>query len=106
MTSTKSTGNIFEDLGFEKSDEWKTKAHIAAHVLREIEKRGLTQTEAAKLMEISQPEVSNLKNGQLNRFTIDRLFRFLRTLDQHVDISITPQSKASTKEPVTIHPRS
>jgi predicted XRE-type DNA-binding protein len=100
----RSTGNIFEDLGFDKPDEWKTKAHIAAHVLREIENRGLTQTRAAKLLKISQSEVSNLKNGQLNRFTIDRLFRFLQALDQHVDISIMPQSKAATREPVTIRP--
>lgn len=101
---TKSTGNIFEDLGFDKADEWKTKAHIAAHVLREIERRGLTQAKSAKLLKISQPEVSNLKTGQLDRFTIDRLFRFLHALEQHVNITIVPQAKVSTEEAVTIHP--
>ena len=48
--STKSSGNIFEDLEFDKPQEWKTKAHIAAHVLREIEERGLTEAKAAKLL--------------------------------------------------------
>lgn len=64
----KSTGNLFEDLGFNQPEEWKIKAQIAAHVLREIERRGLTQAKAAKLLDISQPEVSNLKTGQLQRF--------------------------------------
>ncbi|MEX2015318.1 MAG: helix-turn-helix transcriptional regulator [Candidatus Hydrogenedentales bacterium] len=90
-------------MDFDQPDEWKTKAHIAAHVLREIEERGLTQAKAAKLLKISQPEVSNLKNGQLDRFTIDRLFRFSRALEQHVHISIVPQTKAATNEAVTIN---
>lgn len=99
---TKSTGNIFEDLGFDKPDEWKLKAQIAAHVLREIERRGLTQAQAAELLGIAQPEVSNLKTGQLQRFSLDRLFRFLHALDQHVELSITPQAKAACKESVTV----
>lgn len=100
---TKSKGNVFRDLGFERPDEWAAKAQIAAHVLRVIEDRGLTQAAAAKILGVSQPEVSNLKHGQFDRFTIDRLFRFLAALDQHVEISIGPQANAATKDSVTVH---
>lgn len=103
---TRSTGNIFEDLGFDQPEEWKIKAQIASHVLREIERRDLTQAKAAELLDISQPEVSNLKNGQLHRFSIDRLFRFLHALDQHVSLSISPKSKPRGKKAVTVHPAS
>lgn len=99
---TKSTGNIFEDLRFDKPEAWKTKAQIAAHVLREIERRELTQAQAAKLLEISQPEVSNLKTGQLHRFTLDRLFRFLHALDQRIEISIAPRTKRAKSKPDTV----
>jgi len=99
---TQSTGNIFEDLGFDRPDAWKTKAQIAAVVLREIERRGLTQAKAAKLLDISQPEVSNLKTGQLHRFTLDRLFRFLHALDQRVEISIVPRTKRAKNKAVTV----
>lgn len=98
----RNSGNIFEDLGFDKPEEWKTKAHIAAHILRVIEDRGLTQTKAANVLGVSQPEVSNLKTGQLDRFTIDRLFRFLAALGQHVDISIVPQPEVKTNETITV----
>ena len=99
---TKSSGNVYEDLGFDMPEEWATKADIAVHILRVIDERELTQAAAAEVLEISQPDVSNLKRGQLDRFTIDRLFRFLAALDQHIDISILPQSKAKSKEMVTV----
>lgn len=41
-----------------------------------IEKRKLKQTETAKILEISQPKISALMNGQLSGFSMERLIHF------------------------------
>ena len=100
-----SSGNVFQDLGFKQPDEWAAKAKVASHILRELEQRGLTQHAAARLLGISQPEVSNLKNGQLDRFSMERLFRFLGALDQRIEIRIAPRKPASPPTVITVTSR-
>ena len=60
------SGNIFEDLGFsdEEAKEELLKAQLGAEIFGILEKRGLTQTEAAKILGVKQPEVSRLKSGK------------------------------------------
>ncbi|EGX21579.1 hypothetical protein ECSTECS1191_0154 [Escherichia coli STEC_S1191] len=45
-----------------------------------IQERGLTQREAAELLETTQPRVSEIINGKLDNHTIDRLFIMLNIL--------------------------
>jgi len=92
---TRGSGNIFEDLGFENSSEYQTKADLALQIIKVIEKRKLTQKQAADLIEAAQPDISNLKSGQLKGFTLDRLFSFLLKLDRNIQIRVTkPRSKS------------
>jgi predicted XRE-type DNA-binding protein len=93
---TASSGNVFADLGFAEPDEELTKAKLAGLIWHEIERRRLTQVEAAALMGIDQPKVSALLNGRLANFSIDRLMRLLNALGQDVDITIRtkPRNRA------------
>ena len=59
-----------------------------------IEERKLTQKEAGVILNASQPKVSALRNGRLEGFSIERLFSFLRALDQDVDIVIHPKKQS------------
>jgi predicted XRE-type DNA-binding protein len=59
-----------------------------------IGKRGLTQIRAAEVLGISQPKVSALLHGRLEGFSMDRLVRFLISLDQDVRISVRSKMKA------------
>ena len=86
-----SSGNVFEDIGIEKPDEYQHKAMIAARIYSIIQSRELTQAQAAKILGVSQPKVSALKNGILDGFSIERLFKFLHLLDQDIDIVIQPK---------------
>ena len=88
----KSSGNVFEDLRLPKAGETLAKAEIARHIASIISKRGLTQSEASKLLGIDQPKVSALLRGQLSGFSTERLFRFVTTLGRDVEISITPKA--------------
>jgi len=64
----------------------RLKAEIAARIAALIARRGLTQAEAARLLGLVQPDVSNLVRGKLGGFSTDRLLRFLNALGQDVEI--------------------
>lgn len=88
---TPSSGNVFADLGLPNPEEHRAKAALALSIGEMIEARGFTQAEAAKVLGLSQPGVSNLVRGKLDRFTLDRLMRYLRKLDYDVTISFQPK---------------
>ncbi len=69
------------------------RSELVRHINHIIERRGLTQVEAASLLGINQPKVSALKRGRLTEFSIGRLMRFLVALGQEVDIEVRPASQ-------------
>lgn len=91
---TESCGNVFADLGLPNPEERLAKAELARQINNLIEKKSLTQEQAALLLEIDQPKVSALSNGKLAGFSLERLFRFLNILGQDVTISIEPKKKS------------
>jgi hypothetical protein len=60
-----------------------------------LQRRRLTQSQAAAILGIDQPKVSALKQGKLTGFSIERLMRFLLALGR--DIEITVKRKASSR---------
>jgi predicted XRE-type DNA-binding protein len=90
-----SGGNVFADLGVQNPKEYLAKSKLAAQILRIVQSRRLTQTNAAKLLGITQPKVSALLNGRLDGFSTDRLFRFLNNLGCDVQITVSkPRTRA------------
>jgi predicted XRE-type DNA-binding protein len=94
---TKSSGNVFEDMGFHDAKERLVKAELAMKISQIIEKRKLKQTEAAHILLINQPKISALVNGRLKDFSIERLIEFLNKLDQDVKIVIHGKPKRSKR---------
>lgn len=99
---TTSRGNVFADLELPHPEEYLAKAELAAEILKMVERRGLTQVAAGKLLGISQPKVSALLNGRLDGFSTERLFRFLNALgcDIHITVS-SPHPRKSGRVRVT-----
>lgn len=88
---TKGSGSVYQDLGFEHPEEWDAKAQLASSIMLIIQDRGWTQAQAAKNLGTKQVEISNIKRGQFDRFTIDRLMNYLRRLNSDVEITIKPR---------------
>lgn len=88
---TEGSGNVFEDLGFDNPDEELAKAKLASAIYDLIEGRKLTQKDIMSILGIDQDTVSLLVNGRLADFSIERLFSFLLSLDQDIDIVIHPK---------------
>ncbi len=96
-THTRSTGNIFADLNLPNAPDRLAKAELTAKILTAIDRRDLTQAQAAKLLGIDQPKISALKQGRLSGFSIERLLRFLLALGHDVDIVVQPRTKPPSK---------
>ena len=90
---TPSSGNVFADLKLPHANDLLAKAELAAKIIAEIQRRRLTQNQAAALLGIDQPKVSALKQGKLSGFSIERLLRFLLLLGQDIEISVKSRSK-------------
>jgi predicted XRE-type DNA-binding protein len=89
-----SSGNVFADLGLPNPEEHLVKATIALAIARAIRERRLTQKEAGDILGVTQPKVSDLVRGRLDKFTLDRLLRYLRKLDYDVTIHFRPKPRA------------
>lgn len=90
----KGSNNIFADLGRPDADTHFLKAQIVSEIYRLTNERKLTQTEAGKLMGISQPEVSRMFKGNFREYSVDRLIGFLTAFDRDVEIVARPRKKA------------
>ena len=62
--STKSSGNVFADIGMPGAEEHLAKADLVIGIAAIIRSKGLSQTAAAKLIGIAQPDVSRLMRGR------------------------------------------
>ena len=87
-TVERGSGNVFADLGFPDADAHLVKAELVSRIDDIVRGRGITQTEAARLLGLSQPDVSRLLRGDFREYSLDRLFRLLTRLGRDVDIVI------------------
>ena len=91
---TKSSGNVFQDLGFDafESENLKLRAQLMRELERLIHDKRLTQSDAAELLDIQQSRVSDLVRGKIDRFSIDMLVKLLAKAGRHVEIRVKRQA--------------
>ena len=87
----KGSGNVFADLGLPDADNHLLKAELVSRIDQIIRQRRLTQTKAAAILGVSQPDVSRLLKGDFREYSMERLFRLLQALGQDVEIVIKNQ---------------
>ena len=66
----------------------KLRSTAMIEITEKVTALGLTQTETAKLLAISQPRVSALLQGKINKFRLDSLVDMAHRLGLHVSIRI------------------
>jgi predicted XRE-type DNA-binding protein len=87
------SGNVFADLGFDDADDMRLRADLVQQMREIIERRKLTQVAAAELLGIKQPDLSALLRGRLTKYSLERLLRFMTTLDRDVKIVVQPKPR-------------
>jgi predicted XRE-type DNA-binding protein len=84
------TDNVLVDLGFEDADELSAKAALALKLNELVDKRGLSQVQAAGITGMTQPKISQVRRYKLQNISLERLMQALVSLDQHVEIVVRP----------------
>jgi predicted XRE-type DNA-binding protein len=90
---TRGSGNIFADLGLPNAEEHQLKAALVVQLKRLMAEREITQTEAAKMVEMKQPDLSKVLRGHFKLVSVEKLMRMLTAFDQDVEITIKPHRK-------------
>ena len=87
-----SSGNVFKDVGFSDAEAERTllKADLALEIYNIIEARKLTQAKAGEIFGVDPSDISRLKQGDFNRFSVERLFTLLNRFNRNIEIRITP----------------
>ncbi len=93
----RSSGNVFADIGTKNPEEALIKARLAHAITLAIDAKGLSQMEAAQMLGIDQPKVSNLVRGKIRGFSMDWLFRYLTILGTDIDIFVKDSSRTGNR---------
>ena len=93
---TRSSGNVYSDAGLPDADTQLVKAQLVSRIDAIIRERGLSQREAARILDIAQPDLSNILRGRFRGYSIERLMRMLTAFDCDVSIVIAEKDRAAT----------
>ena len=97
VRARRSTGNVFKDLGFsdDEAENLKVRADLMIELTRLIEAQKLTQTAAAELLGVTQPRISDLVRGKIDRFSVDTLIEMLGHAGVSVSFVVTQRSQVA-----------
>jgi len=95
--ATRSTGNVFRDLGFppDKAEHLLVRADLMIRIEKELGARGVKQAQAAKLLGVTQPRISDLLRGRLELFSADALIDMLARLGIKVRVVATARKRVA-----------
>src|SRR5207245_9817325 len=94
---TRSTGNVFRDLGFpsDEAEHLKVRSDLMLSLQKAIAARELKQGEAAKLLDVTQPRVSDLMRGRIDLFSVDSLIDMLARVGVRVRVVFTTTKRSA-----------
>lgn len=81
---------ILAELSVDEAEELSAKVVLAVKLNELIDKRCLSQTQAADITGMTQPKVSQIRRYKLQNISLERLMQALVSLDQHVEIIVRP----------------
>ena len=92
---TRSSGNVFRDLGFsaDEAEYLKVRAELMVNLQKVITARGLKQAEAAELLGVTQPRVSDLMRGRIDLFSVDTLIDMLARFGIRAKLVLYPRRR-------------
>ena len=88
-----SSGNVYADIGAENPDEMLVKAQLAASIQGILTTRNLTQTEAAKILDLPQPKLSRILHGHFRGVSEAKMMDCIARLGRDVRIVIGPEHR-------------
>ena len=90
----KSVWDAIEDTP-EQAENMKLRSNLMMALEKRITQLKLTQEQAAELLGVTQPRVSDLMRGKINLFALDILVNMTTAAGLHVEMRITKMKKAA-----------
>ena len=94
--------NVYADLGLEDAEEMLVKAQLATKIGEIIKRRKLTQVQAAELLGMTQPKLSNLLRGQFRGISEAKMLECLTHLGRNVEIVVKPAGRTQSTGHVSV----
>ncbi|WP_407311827.1 helix-turn-helix domain-containing protein [Pseudomonas sp. nanlin1] len=89
-----SSGNVYSDLGHADSKEMLVKAKLASKIGSLIKARHLTQLQAAEILELPQPKVSEMLRGKFRGISEAKMMDCLSRLGRDIQIVVKPAPRS------------
>jgi predicted XRE-type DNA-binding protein len=103
MELVRGSGNVYRDFGRPNAALEQVRALTAAKIIRILDDRKLSTRDAENLTGVAHSEFSRIRNAQLRRFTLDRLFAILGKLDEDIEVTVTFTPRKRSARPAS-HP--
>jgi len=87
--------NVYADLGLPDADEMLVKAQLATKIGEIIKGRRWTQQQAAEVLGMTQPKLSNLLRGQFRGVSEAKMLECLAKLGRDVKIVVGPARRSA-----------
>ena len=97
MSKVVKASSAYEELGFPDADEMLVKAQLVMKIAQILRERGWSQQQAAKVLGLSQPKLSNMLRGQFRGVSEMKMMDCLVRLGREVKIVVGPQKKTSAE---------
>lgn len=94
--------NVYTDLGFTNADEMLVKAQLATQIRNIVSANQWTQADACKILDLSQPKLSNLLNGKFRGISETKMLDCLTRLGRDVQIVIGSDRHTATPGRVSV----
>jgi predicted XRE-type DNA-binding protein len=91
------TQTAFEALGYapEEAEHLRIRADLMSALGEVVAERGWTQAEAARALGVTQPRISDLLRGKIDRFSIDTLVHLLSQAGADVTFKVRRRRSAA-----------
>lgn len=91
VTFTRTSDNIFADLGLPNADELLLKSDLVIAILRVTRERGLALEEVAALLEMPTNLVYDALCGDFDTVSVAQMLTMLKALGMNVSVVVTPE---------------
>lgn len=87
------SGNVFADLELEDADELQMRAELVRQLYLAIQEEGWNVSQAARALNAERARVSELMNGRLAGFSLERLGRYLTRMNRDIVVKVVKRKR-------------
>jgi predicted XRE-type DNA-binding protein len=90
LKTARGSGNVFLDIGFspDEAHDLRLRSELMNKIEHFVRSNGLTQKECAVRMGVTQPRLSDLLKGKIDKFSLDALVNMLGHAGTRVRMSV------------------